>query len=131
MTRDVGQAERVIGDLLGLPRHDARFGESRAPCFALGDTVLAMFSPQDPYLGAGALPGVHHLALAAPDPAAGVREMEQAGFSTIAAPGGGMALDRAPTRGVQLRLWPALGLAAGRSDHTTRIDHIGIASVDN
>jgi catechol 2,3-dioxygenase-like lactoylglutathione lyase family enzyme len=131
VSRDVGQAERVLGDLLGLPRHDISFGDSRAPCFALGDTVLALFSPQDSYLGAGALPGVHHLAFAAPDPAAAAREIEQAGFSTLAAPGGGMALDRAQTRGVQLRLWPALGLGAGGSDHATRIDHIGIASVDN
>lgn len=131
VSRDVRQAERVLGDLLGLPRHDMSFGDSRAPCFALGDTVLALFSPQDPYLGANVRPGVHHLALVAPDPAAGARELEQAGFSTLAAPGGGMALDRAQTRGVQLRLWPALGLGAGRSEHATRIDHIGIASVDN
>lgn len=129
--RDVPQATRMLGNLLGLPRHEASFGGSRAPCFALGDTVLALFSPQDPYLGEGARPGVHHIAFAAADPAGTAGELAQAGFRMVAAPSGGVALDPAGTSGVQLRLWPALSLGAGRSGHATRIDHIGIASADN
>jgi catechol 2,3-dioxygenase-like lactoylglutathione lyase family enzyme len=130
-TRDVPHAARVLGELLGLPRHDVTIAGQGVPTFALGETALALFPPGDPFLGEGGRPGVNHVAFAAPDPAAAAAGLQQAGFRTIPAPGGGVALDPAETSGVRVRLSPPLGLAAGRSEHATRIDHLGIASADN
>lgn len=130
-TKDVTGAARVLGELLGLPRQDLRFAGSTAPCFAIGETALALFAPDDPFLGEGAQPGVHHVALSAADPEVAGAALAQAGFAVSRAPGEAMALDPAETSGVRVRLSPQLGLGAGRSDLVERIDHIGIASADN
>lgn len=130
-TRDVAGASRVLGDLLGLPRQDLAYAGSRAPTFALGRTALALFLPDDPFLEGGARVGVHHIAIAADDPAGTGRSLSEAGFRTATAPGGAVALDTAGTCGVRIRLSPALGLGTGGSDKAERIDHIGIASADN
>ena len=130
-SKDVAAAARILGDVLGLQRMDRRFGRSQAPVFAVGETAIALFSPDDPFLGEGARPGVHHAALAAPDPGATASFLNEAGFATTAAPDGGVMLVPAQAAGVRLRLAPALGLGAGRSARLERIDHIGIASADN
>lgn len=130
-TKDVPAASRILGDLLGLPRTDWRFGGSQAPVFAIGQTALALFAPGDPVLGEGARSGVHHVALEASDPQATARTLNAAGFRTATAPGDGIALDPAQAAGVNLRLGPGLGLGIGRSAALERIDHIGIASADN
>jgi catechol 2,3-dioxygenase-like lactoylglutathione lyase family enzyme len=130
-TKDVAAASRVLGELLELPRQDLRFAGSTAPCFAIGETALALFTPDDPFLGAGAQPGVHHVAFAAEDPARAGAALSQSGFATSTAPGGAMALDPAQTSGVRVRLSPALRMGVGRSGWVDRIDHIGIASADN
>jgi catechol 2,3-dioxygenase-like lactoylglutathione lyase family enzyme len=130
-TKDVTAAARVLGELLGLPRRDLDYAGSRAPTFALGETALTLFAPADPFLGGGAKPGVHHLALAADDPVRMGAALAEAGFRTAPAPGDAVALDPAETSGVRLRLSPRLGLGAGRTEHAERIDHIGVASADN
>jgi catechol 2,3-dioxygenase-like lactoylglutathione lyase family enzyme len=130
-TRDVTAAARVLGELLGLPRQDLRFAGSIAPTFAIGETALALFTPDDPFLGGDAQPGVHHVALAAADPEAAGAALTQAGFQITRAPGEAMALDPAEASGVRVRLSPALGLGLGRSEWVERIDHVGIASADN
>ncbi len=130
-TRDVQGAARLLGDLLGLPRQDIAFAGRMAPCFALGETALALFAPEDPFLGPDARPGVNHIALAAADPAEAGKALAHAGLRVARAPGEGIALDPAETSGVRLRLAPALGLGIGRSEWAERIDHVGIASADN
>lgn len=130
-TRDVTGAARVLGELLGLPRQDLRFAGSTAPTFAIGETALALFTPDDPFLGADAQPGVHHIALAAADPEAAGAALTQAGFQISRAPGEAVAVDPAETSGVRVRLSPALGMGIGRSEWVERIDHVGIASADN
>lgn len=130
-TRDVAAAARVLGELLELPRQDLRFDGSTAPCFAIGETALALFTPDDPFLGAGAKPGVHHIAFTAEDPTATGAALSQVGFAMSRAPGGAMALDPTQTSGVRVRLSPALRMGLGRSGWVDRIDHIGIASADN
>ncbi len=82
-TKDVPAAARVLGELLGLPRRDLDYAGSRAPTFALGETALALFAPGDPFLGGGAKPGVHHLALAADDPARAGAALAQAGIAKL------------------------------------------------
>ncbi|WP_207538812.1 VOC family protein [Sabulicella rubraurantiaca] len=130
-TRDVAGAARVLGDLLGLPRQDLRFGSSSAPVFAIGETALALFAPEDAFLGEGAKPGVHHIAFAAEDPGTAGARLSEAGFRISDAPGGAVALEPMQSAGVRIRLSPALGFGVGCSDHVERIDHIGIASADN
>lgn len=131
-TKDVPAAARVLGELLGLPRRDLGHAGSCAPTFALGESALALFAPGDPFLGGkAAKPGVHHLALAAADPARAGAALARAGFRTAPAPGDAVALDPMETNGVRLRLSPPLGLGIGRSEHAERVDHIGIASADN
>ena len=130
-TRDIPGAARVLGDLLGLPRQDLRYAGSIAPTFALGETALALFAPEDPFLGQGARPGVHHIAFAAADPSVTAQTLTQAGLRLDRAPGDGFAIDPAETLGVRVRLAPALNLGIGLSDKAERIDHIGIASADN
>ncbi len=130
-TRDVAGAARVLGDVLGLPRHDVALGGGMAPGFAIGATALLLFAPDDPFLGQGAQPGVHHIAFAAADPTLAGARLAQAGFHVAPAPGETVALDPAQLSGVRLRLAPALGLGLGSSALVERIDHIGIASADN
>jgi methylmalonyl-CoA/ethylmalonyl-CoA epimerase len=131
VTRDVSGAARVLGDLLGLPRQDASFGGRPAPTFALGRSALALFAPDDPFLGNGARPGVHHIAFAAADPARAGATLADQGFRTAPAPGDAVALDPVETSGVRIRLAPPLGLGLGASEWAERIDHVGIASADN
>lgn len=130
-TKDVAGAARVLGDLLALPRQEIGFASSRVPAFAIGETALALFAPDDPFLGETARPGVHHIAFAAQEPATAGARLAEAGFGVSEAPGGAVALDPAQTAGVRVRLSPGLGLGTGRTDHVERLDHIGIASADN
>ena len=132
-SKDVPAVARILGELLGLSRSDTAFGAGRrVPVFALGETALALFAPDDPFLGGGARPGVHHVALAADDPWRMAQALGAAGFRTARAPAGeAVALDPTETAGLRLRLHPALGLGIARSEWAERIDHIGVASADN
>ena len=97
-----------------------------------GWPLAALWCPlADPLLGAGAQPGVHHIAFTAEDPTATGAALSQVGFAMSRAPGGAMALDPTQTSGVRVRLSPALRMGLGRSGWVDRIDHIGIASADN
>jgi catechol 2,3-dioxygenase-like lactoylglutathione lyase family enzyme len=134
VSRDVPAASRLFGALLGLPREDVALGERRVPAFALGESAVLLFAPDDPFLGEGARPGVHHIAFAAADPRETARALGELRAAPAGdAPGGGegFACDPARTAGVRVRLSRALGLGVGRSDAAERIDHVGIASADN
>ena len=122
--------------LLGLRQEAVEAPGRSVPVFPLGATALAVFAPDDPFLGGGARPGVHHIALAAADPLAAAAALAGRGFAAgppLPALGGGerIALDPAATAGVRTVLSPPLGLGAGGSGHVLRIDHVGIASADN
>ena len=132
-SRDVPAAERLLGTLLGLPREDVTVGARRIPAFALGESAILLLAPDDPFLGEGARPGVHHIALSAEDPGGAARALGLRASTAGDAPGGGesLALDPARASGVRVRLSRALGLGVGRSDAAERIDHVGIASADN
>ena len=130
-SKDIAAAARVLGSLLGLPRQDVTFAGTSAPTFAIGRTALVLFAPDDPFLGQGAQPGVHHIAFAAADPVSAGAALVESGFVITPGPGETVLVDPAATSGVRLRLAAALGLGLGHSERVERLDHIGIASADN
>lgn len=144
VTRDVEAAVRVLGGVFELPRTEvagagAR-GAAAAPVFAVGRSALALFEPGDPLVDGTERTGIHHIALAAADPAAACAAARAAGVDARGprpALGGGEAfdLDPAETRGVLTRLAPPLDLpppppAPAPAGWIERFDHIGISTND-
>ncbi len=118
----------------GLPRHSLRCGASTVPMISIGATALALFRRSDPFLGPNPQKGVHHLAFGAADPAAAARAcgLPLAGDMSKGLDGRAqIALAPEATCGVRVRFTESLGLPAARSDMVERIDHVGVASVDN
>ena len=118
----------------GLPRRSLRCGGSTIPVISVGATALALFGRGDPFLGANPQKGVHHLALAAAHPEAAARAcgLPLAGDISQGLDGRAqIALAPAATCGVRVRFTEPLGLPPARSDLVERIDHVGVASVDN
>jgi methylmalonyl-CoA/ethylmalonyl-CoA epimerase len=128
--RDADASAKIFGDVLGLPRLDADFGIGAGnPAFAVGETALVLFEPDDPFLGDGAQPGLHHAGFAVDDPGAWAAK---AGVPSGDAIGDGMvALDPADTCGLRIRLCRAAGHEAAAGPLVERVDHIGVASADN
>lgn len=136
VSRDVAVTAAVLERQLGLARTDWAVGDEgrAAPVFAVGESALALFGIGDPFLGAPELPGLHHIALAAADPAAAA-EAAGLGSGLRVTPGLGgkqhVALAAAATTGVRIIFTQPLALASARSAAIERIDHIGAASADN
>lgn len=133
---DVEAAASILERDLGLRRsHCALPGNRRVPLFPIGDSALALFAPDDPFLGGPTLPGLHHLALATDDPEAVARESGlPIANSTFPAGLEGRRqtlFDPAATAGVRLRLCESLALDAPAAGLIERIDHLGVASADN
>ena len=118
----------------GLPRRDFACGGSTVPVVSAGRSALALFRPDDPFLGPGAKKGVHHMAIAAADPEAAAAASGIAATAGAAEGlGGRTQVELAPdaTCGVRTRLTTSLGLAPASSGIVERIDHLGVASADN
>ena len=117
-----------------LPRQDFACGRSSVPVVSVGCSALALFRPDDPFLGPDAKKGVHHMAIAAADPEAAA---DASGIARVGGVseglGGGpqVALSPEATGGVRTRLAAPLGVGPGSSDMVERIDHLGVASADN
>ncbi len=135
VTRDVESAARVLGGVFELPRTEvAGAGGAAAPVFTVGRSALALFEPGDPLVDGTECTGVHHIALAAADPAAACEAARAAGVDANGprpALGGGEAfdLDLAETRGVLTRLAPPLDLPPP-AGWIERFDHIGVSTND-
>ncbi len=118
----------------GLPRQDFTCGSLTVPAIAVGRSALALFQPDDPFLGPDAKKGVHHIAIAAADPKAAA---EDSGVATVNGPASGLGgrtsieLARDATCGIGVRYTESLGLAPASSGLVERIDHLGVASADN
>lgn len=118
----------------GLPRQDFACGGSNVPAIAVGQSALAFFRPDDPFLGPDAKKGVHHVAIGADDPAAAAAA---SGLPTVDSAAEGLGgrpqveFAREATCGIRTRLTNTLGLAPASSDIVQRIDHLGVASADN
>jgi catechol 2,3-dioxygenase-like lactoylglutathione lyase family enzyme len=118
----------------GLPRQDFVCARSTIPVITVGASALALFRPDDPFLGPDAKKGVHHVAIAAADPQAAATGTGLAAEGSASTGLGGkeqIALSPQATSGVRVRFTQSLGLAPASSDIVERIDHIGVASADN
>ena len=127
-------AAMIFEQDFGLPRQDFSCGTANVPIISVGQSALAFFRPDDPFLGPNAKKGVHHMAIAAEDPE------EEAKASGVEITGGAsagiggktqIALARNATCGIRVRYTEALGLPAASSEIVQRIDHLGVASADN
>ena len=127
---------------LGLPRTEVPIpGSGVAPWIAIGEGAIVLFGAGHEFLGGAARSGIHHIAIAAPDP---IVRAAECGFTCAGAapgPGGGSQVELAArdTCGIATRLCEPIGPKAGAgagtgegaSDHVERIDHVGVASEDN
>ena len=120
---------------LGLPRIEVSAPGSAVPWIAVGESAIALFGHGHEFVGGAARSGVHHIAIATPNPAARAAECGFAGVEVSPGLGGGgqVELSARDTCGIATRLCEPTGAesAAGSSDHVERIDHIGVACADN
>ncbi|MDD9983054.1 MAG: VOC family protein [Gammaproteobacteria bacterium] len=120
---------------LGLPRTEVPAPGGVVPWVAVGESAVAVFGHGHDFLGGTARSGVHHLAIATPNPAARAAECGFADSDASPGIGGGsqVELSTRDTCGIATRLCVPIGAGptAGASDHVERIDHLGVASEDN
>ena len=120
---------------LGLPRIEVSAPGGAVPWIGVGASAIALFGHGHEFVGGAARSGVHHLAIADPDPAARAAQcgFVGAGLSPGLGAGGQVALATRDTCGIATRLCEPVGAdtGAGESDRVERIDHIGIACEDN
>ncbi|MBL8386471.1 MAG: VOC family protein [Burkholderiales bacterium] len=122
---------RVYEEHFGLPRSTLPASGGDIAVYSLGRSALAVVPLGHALIDGEARPGVHHIALAVDDlDAAAAR----AGLGVTRAEGlagrRALALDRAATAGVRVRLTERIALAPHRGGPLERIDHLGIASTD-
>jgi len=133
---DIAPAVRLLGDVLDLEREEVRTPDGRVvPLFRAGESALAVFSVDDPYLDGEPRPGVRHVALSVADPLETARAAALATRDEEPMPG----LDGAPeigldpdaTCGVRTRLCTVSARPSRAGRRVERIDHVGIACADN
>ena len=136
VTRDIDAAATVLAGVLELPRAGIPGpGGSESPVFVTGRSALALFEPGDPCVDGTERTGIHHIALAAGDPATARDAAAAAGVGAAPARpalGGGQAFDLDPvaTRGVLTRISPPLEGLPPPSGWVERFDHVGISTND-
>ena len=115
----------------GLQRNVLKSSAGDIPVYSLGQSALAVVPLGHPLIDGEVKPGVHHIALGVDDPDAAARV---AGVTASKAEGlagrRALALDRAATVGVRVRLTERLDLVPHADGPVERIDHLGIASAD-
>ena len=123
-----------LEDDFGLPRQELFLNGSGVPIIGIGNSALALFEAGHPFLGSDVKNGVDHIAIAVSDP---ISSVEKLGFSDIGKVARGfnnntqISLSENSTCGVKVRYTEPLELINGSSDMVNRIDHIGVASLDN
>jgi len=115
----------------GLPRNELSSTQGNIAVFSIGRSALAVVPLGHPLVDGEAKPGVHHIALGVDDLDAAVK---RAGVGAIPAEGlagrRALALERAGTAGVRMRLTERLELKRHDGGALERIDHLGVASTD-
>ena len=130
---DVARVADVFERVLGLSPVKHCAGDTTVPLFSVGKTSLALFAADDPFLGGDAVPGVHHIALAADDP---IELTRSAGISIEDLGPSGLdgadrvALQTDETCGVRVHVTSAIAHAS-TGEMVERLDHLGIACSDN
>lgn len=129
---------RVLGDLLGLGRRDIDDGAGgRIPVFGIGASALALYPLGHTALDGSTRAGVHHIALAAAHLDDGRAAAAAAGMTSVGHVSAGLGgrrrllLDPAATASVRTWITEPLDASPGATDSVQRLDHLGIASVDN
>ena len=126
----------VLTEHLGLARRDAALGDgTKVALLEAGKTALAVFEAGHPFLGDDAIPGVHHIGIAADEPddyldALGLPRDEscaKTGIDGVAQCG----VELAATLGLRTRVCAPLALPDGNGAVIQRVDHLGVASEDN
>ena len=126
-------AEFYVNDL-ELQCEYRSVGGDQVPFVGVGETALALFSANNPFLGPEAAKGVHHIAVATVDPNSRAKDAfaELESEPTTGVDGRlQIELTRSDTCGVRVRLTEPLALHGGSSSSVERIDHLGVASADN
>ena len=138
VTDDEGAA-RVLGRELALKRTDLDDGHGgRIPMFTVGESALALFPLGHPGIDGWDRPGVHHIGLGCAHLDDGLAQAAKAGMSAVSGkpqPGLGgrrrAALDPATTAHIRTVITERLELDRAMAPLIERLDHLGIASVDN
>ncbi len=132
VARDVEAACRFLGGSLGLQRTDVTLDGRSIPFFGVGQSALAVFELDDPYLDEPLFPGVHHMALGADDPAGTAARHELPITGEGIGPDGKryVAIDKSTTVGIRTRFIEPLAIPSS-SGPAYKLDHLGIASNDN
>ncbi len=130
--RDVAAACRFLGDSLGLQRTDVALQGRSIPFFGVGQSAVALFEPDDPYLEAPRYPGVHHMALGADDPAATAAKHGLTITEEGIGPDGKrfVTIATSETIGIRTRFIEPLDIPSF-DGVAYKIDHLGIATNDN
>ncbi len=130
--RDMDAACRFLGGSLGLKRTDLALGGRMVPFFGVGQSAIVLFDPHDPYLEHPHHAGVHHMALAAPDPAAAAARHGLTVTAEGKGPGGRRVavIDPGETVGIRTRFIEPLEIPSADGP-AYKIDHLGIATDDN
>ena len=125
----------------GLPRRDVPLAGRPVPVLGIGHGALALFRLGEPFVAGLERPGLHHIALAVSDPDAAARSAREEGIGARTDDvahglGGGerILLEREATCGVRVALappLPAAGAGAAGKGPVQRLDHLGVACVDN
>ena len=140
VVREANQVAEVLARDFALPRTDLPIGSGleTAPVFAVGASALALFETGDAYVDDEHQTGVHHIAIAADDPAEAVASWVQAGLGAddrgpLPALGGGtrIGLVREATAGIRTCFARTLELDHGSVGAIERFDHVGVACADN
>ena len=132
---DPDRVAAVFEHDLGLPRAEVAASGGAIPWIGVGESAVALFGPGHELLGGAARSGVHHVAIATPDPEA---LASRCGFDPAGATpglGGSLQVELAAraTCGIATRLCEPMGsdCGSGTSDRVARIDHVGVACEDN
>lgn len=140
VAREADAAAAFFGETIGLQRTDMTAGGNAAggrtvPVFGVGRSAVAVFAPDHPFLDAPARPGVHHMALAAEDPAGAAARHDLPAIEPERVEGlGGAAqvlIDPKATCGIRTRFCAPLNVPVAGGAPVERIDHLGIASAGN
>ena len=131
---DVAALDRLLVEVLGLPRRQVQLGAQAVPTIDLGDVALLLFERGDPHLEGDASAGVHHLGFAADEfeAVAAHTGIAHAEMGDDAVGARQLRFPQSNTGGVRMRIGSAIANRdPGRSERAERIDHIGVASTSN